>query len=644
MHLKSGTILQGGKYRIEKTLGQGGFSNTYLAVQVAAERTVAVKEFYMKEYCDRDELSSQVIVPTKGTRQIVDRYRQKFLKEAQMIASLKNEYIIQIYDIFEENGTAYYVMEYVSAGSLKDKVEQNGPMTENQALAYICQVSSALTYLHTQNILHLDVKPSNILIDSKNRAVLIDFGISKHYDSDGGQTSTTPVGISKGFAPIEQYQQGGLSGFSPSTDVYSLGATLYYLISGQIPPDASVVYEDGLPPLEEKYSASVWEAINKAMSPRRKDRHQSVEDFINSLSVGGGCSQTQQQNDCKQNDETDGEETILNEEASIIKQAAPAKPSRKVSVTLLAFFAILLLAGVLFFMVSGRVGEDAEDDLSAEVVPELLLDGKKSMTIQVSSSGGKCAVIPITKNFSGRWTYTGRPDWCRFVADSSSLSITVDENKTSKNREAKILFSHSLDTTLAELTIIQKAKVEQKKEPVAPVVPAVQTVPVQTSPPPVQPVKVSTQANAAPTETAATTEAGQTEIVEVADCEAAGNETEDIRIEEEIVEEEPIPFQLVEEKPSFQGGDANEFSKWVNKRLEYPEIAKENGIQGRVTLQFTIAPDGSLKNVKVLRSVEPSLDREAVRVVSMSPKWKPGKQRGRLVPVSYTFPVIFQLR
>ncbi len=113
---------------------------------------------------------------------------------------------------------------------------------------------------------------------------------------------------------------------------------------------------------------------------------------------------------------------------------------------------------------------------------------------------------------------------------------------------------------------------------------------------------------------------------------------------EEAVEEEAIPFQLVEEKPSFDGGDANKFSKWVNERLVYPEIAKENGVQGRVTLQFTVEKDGSVTKVKVLRGVDPSLDKEAVRVVSSSPKWKPGKQRDRAVPVTYTFPVIFQLR
>ena len=113
---------------------------------------------------------------------------------------------------------------------------------------------------------------------------------------------------------------------------------------------------------------------------------------------------------------------------------------------------------------------------------------------------------------------------------------------------------------------------------------------------------------------------------------------------EEEVEEEAIPFAFVEEKPKFQGGDANSFSKWVNSKLVYPEVAKENGVQGRVTLQFTVGSDGTVSNVIVLRGVDPSLDKEAVRIVSMSPKWTPGRQRERPVKVTYTFPVIFQLR
>lgn len=113
---------------------------------------------------------------------------------------------------------------------------------------------------------------------------------------------------------------------------------------------------------------------------------------------------------------------------------------------------------------------------------------------------------------------------------------------------------------------------------------------------------------------------------------------------EEVVEEEDIPFVMVEEKPKFKGGDENAFTKWVAERLVYPEIAKENSVQGRVILQFRVNTDGSVDNVKVVRGVDPSLDKEAVRVVASSPKWTPGRQRNKAVRVVYTFPVIFQLR
>ena len=113
---------------------------------------------------------------------------------------------------------------------------------------------------------------------------------------------------------------------------------------------------------------------------------------------------------------------------------------------------------------------------------------------------------------------------------------------------------------------------------------------------------------------------------------------------QEDVEEETIQFIHVETKPMFQGGDANGFSKWVNSRLVYPEIAKDNGIEGRVVLQFTIDKEGKVQDVKVLAAPDPSLAEEAVRVVSASPKWEPGRQRDRAVKVSYTFPVIYRLR
>ena len=272
--------LQDGKYIIKRVLGQGGFGITYEAEQVSLGRKVAIKEFFMKEYCERDGSTSRVSVPSSGSRELVERFRQKFLKEARMIASLSHPNIIKIYDVFEENDTAYYVMEYHTNGSLKDKVERSGYLTKNESDRYTRQICSALKYIHGQNILHLDIKPSNTLLDKDDNAILIDFGISKRFDESGAQTSSTPVGKSKGFAPLEQYQQGDMSLFTPATDIYSLGATLYYMITGAVPPEASVVNEGGLPLFKPDVPENVANTIRQAMQPKRMDRPQSIDDFL----------------------------------------------------------------------------------------------------------------------------------------------------------------------------------------------------------------------------------------------------------------------------------------------------------------------------------------------------------------------------
>lgn len=282
--LKTGTLLQGGKYRIESVLGQGGFGITYLATQVLLDRKVAIKEFFYKEYCDRDETTRQVSVSTQSNREVVERFLAKFLKEAKTISKLEHPHIIQIFDIFQENQTAYYVMEYVEGESLADKVNHRGALPEQEVLAYIHPVADALAYIHAKRINHLDVKPGNIMVREKDKQVLlIDFGLSKQYDDTGSQTSSTPVGISNGYAPIEQYKPGGVSSFSPQTDIYSLGATMYKLLTGQTPPSASDILNEGLPPLPATVSMPVGKAIKWAMKIRKSDRPQNIESLMKAI-------------------------------------------------------------------------------------------------------------------------------------------------------------------------------------------------------------------------------------------------------------------------------------------------------------------------------------------------------------------------
>ena len=274
-------------------LGEGGFGITYLGIQIGLERQIVIKEFFMKDYCERDEFSNLIYVPTSGNRDFVARFKEKFLKEARHIAKLNHPNIVSIIDVFEENGTAYYAMEFAEGGSLADKVEREGCLSEEVATRYILQVANALKYIHERHMNHLDVKPGNIMLNENDNVILIDFGLSKQYDvSTGHQTSTTPVGISHGYAPIEQYKEGGVAEFSPETDIYSLGATFYYLLTGVRPPGSLEISEDGLPIdlLQAKnVSRKTISAICNAMKTRKKDRTHDISIFIQELA--GNISQ-----------------------------------------------------------------------------------------------------------------------------------------------------------------------------------------------------------------------------------------------------------------------------------------------------------------------------------------------------------------
>ena len=282
------TSLQNGRYKIESILGQGGFGITYRAVQTSLGRTVAIKEFFMKDYCERAEGSTHVTMGTQSSREMVQRYRDKFEKEARTLARLKHPHIIPVIDVFQENNTSYYVMEYAEGASLKQQVDEKGPLSEARAVNYILQVADALRYLHGQHICHLDIKPANILTTAHGEAILADFGLAKQYDEEGGETSTTPVGKSKGYAPPEQYRTGGVQSFSPETDVYALGATLYKMLTGSTPPPAADILNNGFPAdalSVRGVNAKIVACITRAMSPVRKARYQSVDAFLEALGV-----------------------------------------------------------------------------------------------------------------------------------------------------------------------------------------------------------------------------------------------------------------------------------------------------------------------------------------------------------------------
>lgn len=287
MQLKRGILLQGGKYRIEKVLGQGGFGITYLATQDILNRKVAIKEFFFKEFCEREDGTNTITLGTQSNKATVEKFLKKFIKEAQTISALHHPNIVQIHDIFRENNTAYYVMEYIDGRSLGDIVKIQGALPETKAVEIIKKVAVALDYIHAKNINHLDVKPNNIMVrHNDGEVILIDFGVAKQYDETTKEgTTTTPVGISHGYSPSEQYKRNGVSSFSPESDIYSLGATLYKLVTGITPPEAIEVAQEGLPEMPSHISDACNSVIRKSMMLNKADRPHNIAQFLDILNT-----------------------------------------------------------------------------------------------------------------------------------------------------------------------------------------------------------------------------------------------------------------------------------------------------------------------------------------------------------------------
>lgn len=281
--LPEGTLLQGGKYRIMRLIGSGGFGCTYEALQRGLEERVAIKEFYLKDYCNRKGTTALVTVGSESMRRQVEKMRRKFLDEAKALSKMRHKGIVRVRDFFEENGTAYLVMDYIGGGSLADMVK-HGPLGESQALRYIRQVCDALKEVHSHKRLHLDLKPGNIMIDGEDNAILIDFGASKQYDEEKGGNTSTVRGYTRGYAPEEQIG-GNIQNFRPATDIYALGATLYTLLTGTTPPPSNELGSGTavLKPLPADISDSTRRAVEAAMQRKIGDRPQSTDDFLKIL-------------------------------------------------------------------------------------------------------------------------------------------------------------------------------------------------------------------------------------------------------------------------------------------------------------------------------------------------------------------------
>ena len=292
-HLQPNTTLQGGKYRIERVLGQGGFGITYLATLVSSNRQVAIKELFIgvRGQAINDRRGNQVVVTNSANQQSFNQQKAKFKKEALRLANLNHPNLVKVHEFFEENGTAYYVMDYIEGESLRTKLNREGVLSESLVLKYLQQLLPALEVAHKQSIWHLDIKPENIMVDKYGHVYLIDFGASKHVEPNSTLTTSLALAYTPGYCPPElldlsnetpEYYLQAIKDIGPWTDIYALGATVYNLLTDSIPPSKRRLDKEGRKAFSfpSNVSSSIRDLIVWMMKPDREDRPQRIKDII----------------------------------------------------------------------------------------------------------------------------------------------------------------------------------------------------------------------------------------------------------------------------------------------------------------------------------------------------------------------------
>ena len=270
-NLQEGTTLKNGRYTIKRMLGSGGFAITYLATDNFLQgKEIVIKELFMQDICSRDPQTLNIITSNlDDNTQIKNTAIAKFIGEAEKIKDIEHPNIVKVYDTFAEHNTYYYTMQYFPNGSLDDLLV-NGTIPEERAIKYIKGVANGLAKMHSMNMMHLDIKPSNIMLNSNDEAVIIDFGSTKRYDSLGVECSGNPLVLSNRFAAPELLANKHLKQFSPKADIYSLGATLFVMLTKRLPIDYR--YTKGL--------SSIAKQAIKVATAKFDYRISTIEEFV----------------------------------------------------------------------------------------------------------------------------------------------------------------------------------------------------------------------------------------------------------------------------------------------------------------------------------------------------------------------------
>lgn len=567
--LAIGTILHGEAYdyKIMNVLGQGTFGITYKAKvemkgalgRLDSNMYVAVKEFFMKEVNGRE--NSSVTSGSTSNGGLFYYYRDKFEREARNLSTLSHPNIVKVLEAFHANGTTYYSMEYIDGISLDKKIAQSpqGRMPLTEAIETLKQIGAAIAFMHSRNMLHLDVKPGNVMMRKDGTAVLIDFGLSKQYTSDGEPESSTKVGAgTPGYAPIEQasYHEG--KGFPTMMDVYALGGTLFKMLTGQRPPEASEILNEGFPTdsLRQLFIPdNIVNSISRAMAPLKKDRWQTVDEFVKHLdehwehSIYEDTSSESARSESTTFDDRKFSHKLQGDFEDNDEDQTESWFTRNKVVCAVAALLIALVVGL--YVTNSKT--DKEPQTAATEQPTQLADSIAASQEEAGETpDGKVADNNETRS-DGKPTNGNNNDGHTSPSQASSRP-----NKTTQNG--------------------QNAPEPVRSEP-------------QNKPQSVNSTRV---------------------------------------------------YDVVEQMPSFPGGISG-LRTYLNQNIRYPAEAQEICVQGRVVVSFVVGKDGHISDVTVLRSVDPSLDKEAIRVVRNMPRWTPGKQGGEPVRVRYNVPVSFRL-
>ena len=276
--LPMGAMLNG-RYRIEEYLASGGFGNTYVAIDMNLETRVAIKEFFLRMHATRMADGYRVNVTTQESCRLFNHYLEKFKTEARRISKLRNNHIVHVIDLFESNGTAYYVMDFIEGVSLRNEIRRRGAFPEQKAFDIARQLLDALNEVHKAGFCHLDLNYNNVMLTHDGQAILIDFGASKQLSDEGGATMHSQMIYTPGFAPSEQTEQEA-NCVGPWTDFYSLGATIYVMVTNTAPPAFSDILNNGDAAFHfsDLVSSKMQNAIIAMMNPSYKKRPQNVDE------------------------------------------------------------------------------------------------------------------------------------------------------------------------------------------------------------------------------------------------------------------------------------------------------------------------------------------------------------------------------